>query len=79
MKPTKEKIEEAMISMCADCGWGETIIAAYRSTLARAQLAERHERELNGIAEALDDQSASLSDLIRMRVKHERERKELEA
>jgi len=87
--PTKEQIEEALkfaheISVQA----GQTnpnrpytydaldiLAAAYRATLARAELAEWHERESVAWVEAIGMMPEQWADL---QARHERERKELE-
>jgi len=54
----------------------ERLAAAYRSALARAELAERHERESVTWVEAVGMVPEQWADL---QARHERERKELEA
>lgn len=79
--PTKEQIEEAALFIDSDPSMGKlvhrsyakTILAAYCSALARAELAERQYRELSG------HRYGDIESIASMEARHARERKELEA
>jgi hypothetical protein len=72
--PTKEQIEEALWN--AGSGPAYILAAAYRSALARAELAERHYREATERVYTYSWGPETSSDMLE---RHERERKELEA
>lgn len=94
--PTKEQIDEALRGTDETVKYYErhpeygrpsvnetraiTLAAAYRSALARAELAERHEKELIAIIPKLIEAPLNgLEPYNELLKKFERERKELEA
>ena len=78
--PTKEQIAEAAQWVadadCQCCAKGTILLGAYRSALARAELAERHYREATERVYTYSWGPETSSDMLE---RHERERKELEA
>jgi len=79
MKPTERQLNDALAFVerhQASNPNGVILAAAYRSALARAELAEWHERESVAWIEAIGMMPEQWADL---QARHERERKELEA